>query len=60
MTSQNHRQPPLWTVPVLLILVILLAFYVSAALGWLGLIPLGVFVWWVQARADAYVRSRES
>ena len=51
---------PLWAVPLLLLLVILLAVYISAALGWLGLVPLVVFIWWIQKKADEHVRSRQS
>lgn len=52
--SKPKTWPPLWAVPVLLLLVIFLAVYASAALGWLGLVPLAVFIWWVQKRADEH------
>lgn len=43
--SEQRIWPPLWAVPLLLLLlVIFLAVYVSAALGWLGLVPLVVFI----------------
>lgn len=58
--TETRTWPPLWLLPVRLLLVIGLAVYVSAALGWLGLIPLAFFIWWVQKKADEHVRSRQS
>ena len=57
--GQRYTFPPLWLVPLLLILAIGLAFYASMALGVLGFIA-GLFgIVWLERKADAYVRSRE-
>jgi len=57
--AESKTWPPLWTVPLLVLLVIFLAVYVSAFFGLLGLVPLGVFVWWIQKKADRHVRGRQ-
>ena len=56
--DEPRTWPPLWAVPLLLLLAIVLAVQVSAFLGLFGLVPLAVFVWWIQTKADRYVRDR--
>ena len=56
--DEPRTWPPLWAVPLLLLLAIDLAVRVSAFLGLFGLVPLAVFVWWIQTKADRYVRDR--
>jgi hypothetical protein len=52
--------PPLWLVPFLLIAASTAVVYVSASVGGLlGLVAAGVFVAWVEPRADAFVRRRD-
>ena len=58
--SRRYDFPPLWAVPVLLLVAIGAIFYAGEALGVLGLIP-GVYVIVrLQHKADAYVRSRDT
>lgn len=57
--TEPKTWPPLWAVPLVVLLVIFLAVYVSAFFGLLGLVPLGVFVWWIQKKADQHVRGRQ-
>jgi hypothetical protein len=58
--SRRYEFPPLFLVPVLLIAAII---GVVLSLLWFGVlgIPLAGFaVYWLQKRADTYVRARES
>jgi len=57
--TEPKTWPPLWTVPLLLLLVMFLAVYVSALLAWLALVPLAALLWWIQKKADKHVRSRD-
>jgi hypothetical protein len=50
----------LWIVPVVLIVGIGLIAFVSTALGVLGFIAGLVAIYWLQRKADAYVRARDT
>lgn len=51
----------MWAVPVLLIAAIMVAVYLGTiSLGLLGFVLALVAVWWLQHKADAYVRARDS
>lgn len=52
--------PPLWLVPIVLIAGIGLIAFVSLSLGVLGFIAGMVAIFWLQRKADAYVRARDS
>lgn len=59
--SRRYDFPPLWAVPLLLIPAIGLIFYAgAAALGVLGLIASLFLIAWLQRKADAYVRDRDT
>jgi uncharacterized protein (DUF58 family) len=58
--SRRYDFPPLWVVPLLLIAGIGLIVWLGLTFGVLGFIAALVGVWWLQRRADAYVRTRES
>jgi uncharacterized oligopeptide transporter (OPT) family protein len=49
-----------WLVPIVLIVGIGLIIYASLTLGVLGFIAGLVAVFWLQRKADAYVRTRDS
>jgi hypothetical protein len=58
--SRRHLFPPLWLVPLLLIAAIVVIAYASVTLGVLGLVAGLYAVYWLQRKADAYVRDRDS
>jgi Flp pilus assembly protein TadB len=58
--SRRYDVPPLWLVPILLIVVICVVVFVSLTLGALGFIAGLVGIFWLQRKADAYVRARDS
>ena len=58
--SRRYDFPPLWLVPLVLIVGIGLIVFVSLPLGVLGFIAGLVAVVWLQRKADAYVRARDS
>jgi len=58
--SRRYDFPPLWLVPLVLIVGIGLIVFVSLTLGVLGFIAGLVAVFWLQRKADAYVRARDS
>ena len=58
--SRRYAFPPLWLVPLALILGIGLIVFVSLTFGVLGLIAGLVAIVWLQRKADAYVRARDS
>jgi hypothetical protein len=50
----------LWSVPVLLIAVVMLATYLASLAFGLAGVALALFgVWWLERKADTYVRRRE-
>ena len=58
--SRRYDFPPLWLVPIVLIVGIGLIWFVSTTLGVLGFIAGLVAIFWLQRKADAYVRARDS
>jgi hypothetical protein len=58
--SRRYDFPPLWLVPIVLIVGIGLIVFVSTTLGVLGFIAGLVAIFWLQRKADAYVRARDS
>lgn len=58
--SRRYDFPPLWLVPIVLIVGIGLIMFVSTTLGVLGFIAGLVAIFWLQRKADAYVRARDS
>lgn len=58
--SRRYDFPPLWLVPIVLIVGIGLIVFVSAALGVLGFIAGLAAIFWLQRKADAFVRTRDS
>jgi uncharacterized protein (DUF58 family) len=58
--SRRYEFPPLWSVPVLLLVAITVAVYLGFAFGFLGFLVALVGVWWLERKTDAYVRRRES
>lgn len=58
--SRRYDFPPLWLVPIVLIVGIGLIWFVSTTLGVLGFIAGVVAIFWLQRKADAYVRARDS
>jgi len=58
--SRRYDFPPLWLVPLALILGIGLIVFVSLTFGLLGLVAGLVAIFWLQRRADTYVRTRDS
>ena len=58
--GRRYDFPPLWLVPLVLIVGIGLIVFVSLTLGVLGFIAGLVAVFWLQRKADAYVRARDS
>lgn len=60
--SESRRRdfPPLWLVPIVLIVGIGLIVFLSTTLGVLGFVAGLVAIYWLQRKADAYVRARES
>ena len=57
--SRRYEFPPLWLVPIVLIAGIGLIVLVSKALGVLGFVAGLVAIYWVQRKADSYVRARD-
>jgi hypothetical protein len=57
--SRRYDFPPLWLVPIVLIVAIGLIVFVSLTLSVLGFIAGLVAVFWLQRKADAYVRARD-
>ena len=58
--SRRHEFPPLWLVPLVLIVGIGLIVFVSLTLGVLGFLAGLVAIFWLQRKADAFVRARDS
>ena len=58
--SRRYDFPPLWLVPIALIVGIELIVFVSTTLGVLGFIAGLAAIFWLQRRADAFVRARDS
>jgi len=58
--SRRYDFPPLWLVPLALILGIGLIVFVSLTFGLLGLVAGLVAIFWLQRKADTYVRTRDS
>ena len=58
--SRRYDFPPLWAIPLLLVVGIGLVVYLGLSFGALGFVAALVLVWWLQRNADAYVRSRDS
>lgn len=58
--SRRYDFPPLWLVPIALILGIGLIVFVSLTFGLLGLVAGLVAIFWLQRKADAFVRARDS
>ena len=58
--SRQYDFPPLWTVPLLLIGAIVAAVYLGLAFGFVGFVVALVAVWWLERKADTYVRARDS
>ena len=58
--SRRYDFPPLWLVPIALIVGVGLIVFVSTTLGVLGFIGGLVAVFWLQRKADAFVRARDS
>ena len=58
--SRRYDFPPLWAVPVLVMGAITVAVCLGLTFGLLGFILALVFVWWLERKADAYVRARDS
>ena len=58
--SRRYGFPPLWLVPILLIVAIGVVVLVSLTLGALGFVAGLVGIFWLQRKADAYVRARDS
>jgi hypothetical protein len=55
--SRRYDLPPLWLVPIVLIVMIVL---VSTTLGVLGFVA-GLFaIYWLQRKADAYIRATDT
>jgi hypothetical protein len=50
----------LWLVPIVLIFGIGLIVFVSTALGLLGFVAGQVAIYWLQRKADAYIRARDT
>lgn len=60
LESRRYDSPPLWLVPIVLIVGIGLIVFVSTGLGVLGFVAGLVAIYWLQKRADAYIRDRDS
>ena len=60
LESRRYDLPPLWAVPVLLVAAIGVIFYVGLAFGVLGFIAGLILIAWLQRKADAYVRGRDT
>lgn len=58
--SRRYDFPPLWSVPVLLSVVIMLMAYLGFAFGIWGFLVALAGVWWLERKADSYVRRREA
>lgn len=58
--SRRYDFPPLWLVPIVLIVGIGLILLLSLSMGVLGFIAGLVAIFWLQRKADAYVRERAS
>jgi len=58
--GRRYDFPPLWLVPIVVIVAIGLIVLVSLTLGVLGFVAGLVAVFWLQRKADAYVRGRDS
>lgn len=58
--SRRYDFPPLWLVPLVLIVGIGLIVFASTTLGVLGFIAGLVAIFWIQREADAFVRARDS
>jgi hypothetical protein len=57
--SRRYDFPPLWSVPVLLMVAIMVAVYLGFAFGFFGFLVALACVWWLERKADVYVRRRE-
>jgi len=58
--SRRYDFPPLWAVPVLLVAAIGAIFYVGPTFGALSFVAGLFLIAWLQRRADAYLRDRDS
>ena len=58
--SRRYLFPPLWLMPIIVILGIVLVWTVSTAFGVLGIVVGIVVIAWLERRADAYVRRHDS
>ena len=58
--SRSYDFPPLWLVPIVLIVGIGLIVLVSTALGVLGFVAGLVAIYWLQRKSDAYIRARDT
>lgn len=58
--SRRYDFPPLWAIPLLLIGSIVVAVSLGRMFGILGFIAALAIVWWLERKADSYVRARDS
>lgn len=58
--SRRYDFPPLWAVPLVLIGAIVLAVSLGRVFGILGFIVALAVVWWLERKADVYVRANDS
>ena len=58
--SRRYLFPPLWLMPIIVILGVVLVWTVSTAFGVLGMIVGLALIVWLERRADAYVRRHDS
>ena len=58
--GRRYDFPPLWLVPLVLIAGIFVIVFVSMTLGVLGFVAGLVAIYWLQRKADAYVRARDA
>ncbi len=58
--SRRYDFPPLWAVPLLLIAVITIGMWIAVAYGWPWFILALAAMWWLETKADAYVRTRDA
>ena len=58
--SRRYDFPPLWLVPIVLIVGIALIVLVSMTLGVLGFVAGLVVIYWLQRKADTYIRAGDA
>lgn len=58
--SRRYDFPPLWAVPLLLLGAIAVAWYLSLMFGFWGFAVALAVMWWLERKADNYVRTRDS